>query len=172
MISLILKKINTFDKNNEITQEVYDAYIDQLDLDQLKCSCQHDHCLSKHAYYHRKIKSCSGTFSLRVLRVKCSHCNRTHAILLSSIIPYSQILFKQLLLILKNPMHALDPLMISHDIDEAHLRAIKKKFSLHWKKRLLNMNLDLNEQLSSFCFLYFKRQFMQIRNTINIPFYL
>ncbi|WP_434084494.1 DUF6431 domain-containing protein [Lacrimispora xylanisolvens] len=47
--------------------------------------------LTIHGYYHRSIKSEESVIRLHICRVKCSYCGTTHALLLSSIVPYSQI---------------------------------------------------------------------------------
>lgn len=147
-------------------------YINKLDLKDLVCFCGNSRCLTKHAYYPRKVKSCHGTISLKILRVKCSQCNRTHAIILSCMVPHSQILLKQLLEIVKMPSKSLNDVMISHNIDEAHIRYIKKQFRLYWKERIERLNVLKEDLLPSLCFHHFKLQFMQIRNRINIPFFL
>ena len=76
---------------NQISQSFYDSVIYNLPFHQLACSCGHAACLSIHGYYRRTVKLPSGPLRLRVCRVKCSECGATHAILLSSIVPYSQI---------------------------------------------------------------------------------
>ncbi|WP_423236818.1 DUF6431 domain-containing protein [Clostridium butyricum] len=48
--------------------------------------------LIKHAYYNRHIKTPNGIIMLKILRVKCKCCNRTHAIFPECIVPYSQVL--------------------------------------------------------------------------------
>lgn len=76
---------------NQISQSFYDSLIHDLQLHQLTCSCSHSACLSVHGYYKRTVKLSSGAIRLRVCRVKCSECGATHALLLSSMVPYSQI---------------------------------------------------------------------------------
>lgn len=75
---------------NQISQSFYDSVIYDLQLHQLTCSCSHSACLSVHGYYKRTVKLSSGAIRLRVCRVKCSECGATHALLLSSMVPYSQ----------------------------------------------------------------------------------
>lgn len=62
-----------------------------LQFHQLKCTCGHSACLSVHGYYHRTVRTSKGSFRLRICRVICSECGRTHAILPESIVPYDQI---------------------------------------------------------------------------------
>ena len=76
---------------NQISQSFYDSVIYDLQLHQLTCTCSHSACLSVHGYYKRTVKLSSGAIRLRVCRVKCSECGATHALLLSSMVPHSQI---------------------------------------------------------------------------------
>ena len=75
-----------------ISQDIYDRETVPLQLHRLTCpSCGHSACLTVHGYYTRSVHTPNGPVSLRILRVKCS-CGRTHAILLSSLVPYSRVL--------------------------------------------------------------------------------
>ena len=76
---------------NQISQSFYNSVVFDLPFHQLTCSCSHSACLSVHGYYWRSVKLPSGTLRLRVCRVKCSECGTTHALLLSSMVPFSQI---------------------------------------------------------------------------------
>ena len=53
----------------------------------------HSACMSVHGYYWRSVMRPSGTLHPCVCRVKCSECGTTHALLLSSIVPFSRYLF-------------------------------------------------------------------------------
>ena len=44
-----------------------------------------------HGYYTRKIKTINGNIELVILRVRCKDCGRTHAVLISFIVPYQSI---------------------------------------------------------------------------------
>ena len=86
MITIYFKKINTL---NQIS---YNNLINSLHINQITCSCGRSCCLIKHAYYTRHIKISGGVkVSLSILRVKCTECGKTHAILPSIIVPYSQV---------------------------------------------------------------------------------
>ena len=74
-----------------LSQNYYDKTIDSIHFHRLTCSCGHSACLSRHAYYHRSIKTPPGKIRLRICRVKCSFCGATHALLLAEMVPYSQI---------------------------------------------------------------------------------
>ena len=76
---------------NQFSQDFYDSLIAGLQFHRLTCSCGHSACLSVHAYYTRGILLPDGLHHLRVCRVRCSECGRTHAILPSSLVPYDRI---------------------------------------------------------------------------------
>lgn len=59
-------------------------------------------CLTRHAFYIRFVKNDNGKEELSVLRVICSVCEKSHAILLDSIVPYSQTLMKDQIQIIMN----------------------------------------------------------------------
>lgn len=160
---------------NPISQKSYDELLFQLQFHQLTCSCGRSGCLSIHGYYNRSLKLSSGLLLLRICRVICSSCGRTHALLPSTIVPYSQIsLPEQVALITfyenqqkPDPVMAMNPL-----IDESNYRYILSKYLLYWKQRLLAERIILFNHLllSSKCILMFSMQFMQIKCTPNILF--
>ena len=160
---------------NPISQKLYDELLFQLQFHQLTCSCGHDGCLSIHGYYHRSIKSPDGLLRIRICRVICSLCGHTHALLPSTMVPYSQISLKEQVDIITSyeNQQSPNPIMISNpSIDESNHRYIISKYLLYWKQRLLAERIILLEHLllSSKCILMFSMQFMQIKCTPNILF--
>ncbi|MGL5437665.1 MAG: DUF6431 domain-containing protein [Lachnospiraceae bacterium] len=127
-----------------------------------------------HAYYIRGIKSGDKTEHIRICRVKCSHCGKTHALLLSSFVPYSQISLNDQIEILVNfeqrrPSTAI--MERSPSIDENILRFIIRRYLAVWQQRLFSIPVSLlSPTLVIHCFSHFKRQFMQIKTTPNILF--
>lgn len=173
MITVISKNFNTIDEKSENIQSSYDNFINhEVDFHKLKCSCGNDNCLTKHAYYSRTIKTIFGSFRIRILRVKCSICNRTHAVMISCIIPYSQILLKQHMKIITHSLSSLETLMIHYAIDESHICYIKKQFLKYWKQCLSDLNIAIDDSISQHCFHRFGKQFMQIRNIPNIHVFM
>ena len=88
MITLFIKEINTLSPN------FYNNYISNIQMHQLTCTCGHSACLKIHGYYKRFIKTNNGKLCFNICRVKCAFCNKTHALLLSSMVPYSQLPLK------------------------------------------------------------------------------
>lgn len=76
---------------NHISQDFYNKIIDSLDLTLISCTCGHSGSLIRHGSYKRKIPLKDRIITLTVVRVYCKHCGHTHALLLSSFVPYSQI---------------------------------------------------------------------------------
>ena len=74
---------------------MYTQFILTLNLFRLECN--HCHCRGecvRHAYYTRQYvlepHDLEEGTRIRILRVKCKHCGRTHAILPEEIVPYQK----------------------------------------------------------------------------------
>lgn len=163
--------ITLFSNNfNNKYQHIYDSLTQCIHLFSLKCPCGHSgHCI-RYGFYTRSIKTPEGLVPLRIQRVLCKHCNHTHALLLSSIIPYSRILLRDAVTIIQlNSSKELDEFMISNPlIDESNVSYIRKQYIKHWQQRLLSENISFDDCLVFQCFSHFSRQFMQIKCIQNI----
>ena len=96
MITLKVEK-----ENRELNQDYYDLIIRNIDIHSLECTCgRHD--MVVHSYYSRNIKTESGVIKLDILRVKCKECGKTHAVLLSLIVPYQSVELEIQIQILKD----------------------------------------------------------------------
>ena len=167
MITISTKKINGFNQNN------YNKIIEELPFHKLLCTCGQAGQLIKHSYYTRSIKQSNGFLDLRVLRVKCKSCNKTHAILLQFIVPYSQILLHDQISIITSYENksSFETIMLSNLlIDESNIRYIISRYLKIWKERLIAFELKIDKCISYKCFLKFKKQFMQIKRGSNILF--
>lgn len=168
MITINSIKINT------LTQISYDIFLQSIQIHQLPCTCGLSGFLTKHGYYTRSVKNPDGIIKLSVLRVKCSHCGKTHAIFPMMIVPYSQVLLKEHLSIINAYLShtSFDPIMLANEfIDESNICYIIRQYLRHWKERIAAFNFTLSdtpELLSGKCINLFKRQFMQIKCTLNI----
>ena len=160
---------------NPISQKIYDDVINSLQFHQLTCTCGRSGCLTIHGYYRRTVKSGDSGLRLRVCRVICSECGRTHALLLASIVPYSQISLPDQVDIISHSESDGDfsSLMdATPSIDESSVRSVVRRFRQHWKQRLLSEDIPLSVSLAFVrrCFSSFRRQFMQIKCTPNLFF--
>lgn len=161
---------------NPITQEKYDKIINHLQFHQLQCSCRHSACLTIHGYYTRRLKTPDGVIMLRICRVFCFECRKTHALLLSSIVPYSQIPSSVQNDIIQCFIKHTTYSSIMNDnpcIDENNIKAVIRSYLHVWKERLISENIPFQPfgRLIFQCFSLFHRQFMQIKCTTNILFF-
>lgn len=161
--------------NNTLTQKIYNQLIAGLQFHQMTCTCGHSGSLSVHGYYMRSLKVPEGKLRLRICRVICSCCGRTHALLPSVIVPYSQIPLQEQVEIISayETSHSLESVMSRNpSIDESNCAYIIRQYYRHWKQRLLSERIDICDiSLVSQCFTAFFRQFMQIKSTPNIIFF-
>jgi len=160
---------------NPISQKIYDDSISAVPYYQLTCTCGCSGCLVGHGSYPRSIKAGNARIVLRISRVKCRICRRTHAILIANIVPYSQIALKdQLDIISDNTTSKGFSSVMEHNpvIDENNVGSIVRQYRHHWEQRLLSGGIPLSpvSLLIEQCFSFFGRQFMQIKSTPNILF--
>ena len=160
---------------NPVSQDFYDKTIYNLQFHRLVCSCGHSGCLTIHGYYDRSVKCEDSCLRLRICRVICSECGHTHALLLSSLVPYSQIPLKEQIDICRlseSDRNFSSVMDYTPSIDENCVRSVIRRFRLHWKQRLLSESIKLipDFHLIRQCFSAFRRQFMQIKHTPNILF--
>ena len=170
MITIIKDKINTL---NQIS---YNNFLQNIEMHQLSCSCGLSGCLIKHGYYNRSIKTSNSVISLSILRVKCKHCGKTHAIFPVLIVPYSNVLLNTHLSIITTYISksSFEPIMmVNEHIDESNIKYIIRQFLRYWKERVAAFGFSVFDSLVTFskqCLNTFKRQFMQIKCTTNILF--
>ena len=160
---------------NHLSQDFYDSFLNRLQFHRLKCSCGHSGCLTVHGYYKRKVKAHGGSFMLTVCRVICSECGKTHAILPSSIVPYSQLPLVCQCLIIAACRNGCDATTICEeypDVDENNIKHVIRNYRRHWKERLLSVGISLLPAtlLVRECFAHYSAQFMQIHRTVNTFF--
>lgn len=160
---------------NQISQSFYDSVINKLQFHQLTCSCGHSACLSIHGYYRRSVKTPDGLCSLRICRVICSECGHTHALLLSSIIPYSQIPFVVQHQVISSYEEGTVPSSVCErylSIDENNVKHLIRSYRKRWREMLLSLSISLSSVILLIrqCFLNYSAQFMQIHQGRHVLF--
>lgn len=162
---------------NPISQDFYDKIIHSLSLNQITCTCGHTGSLIWYGAYSRRVRMADQVILLRVARVFCSSCGHTHALLLSSIVPYSQIPLPVQAAIVqcyesKSGYRGI--LAAQFFLDENTISSIIRSYRRHWKERLRSHSLSLLSlsDLIDRCFSFFSRPFMQIKTTPNKLFLL
>lgn len=168
--------ITIFTENcNTISKKEYEYLLTSIDFTSLTCTCGHSGCLTKHGYYNKTVKSMEDKIFYSICRVKCSSCGVTHALLHSSMVPYSQISLELHVSIISSQYDKSKLNILLHNylsIDESSVSYILRQFHRHWKQRLLSQSISLSciKNLIFQCFHHYSRQFMQIRSTNNILF--
>lgn len=165
--TMILISVSNY---NQFSQDYYDSVINSLQFHRLTCTCGHSACLSIHAYYKRGVFLPEGTLYLRVCRLRCSECGRTHALLLTSTVPYDRISLADQHAIIcayedgsdRNAVCESNP-----SIDENNVRSVIRRYVRFWLQRLLAEAISLLEirTLIRDCLSFYSMQFMQIRRT-------
>ena len=160
---------------NSISQSDYDSIISRIQFHQLSCTCGHSACLSIHGYYQRSVKLPNGTIRLRICRVKCSECNKTHALLLSSLVPYSQIRLcdqQEICLALENNTSPLSVCESNIEVDENNVKSVIRNYKRRWREMLRSLRISLVPvtNLIRACFSNYSVQFMQIHRGGNLFF--
>lgn len=157
------------DKINGISQERYDRVICELQFHQLACTCGSRGCLEKHGKYTRSLRILGAKISIRIQRVRCRTCGRTHALLFSIMVPYSQIPLEDQRCIVEasDTGSKYDEILDRNClIDEREISYILQRYRRHWKERLFSIGINVwAEDLLEQCSKHFSRGFMQIKKT-------
>lgn len=142
----------------------------------MKCTCTVRGQCKIHAYYSRSIKAPFGKVRLRILRVKCTSCGKTHAILLDSIVPYSQVVVKDHIEIITTMEENRDVKYIMElcpEIEKSNITYILSTYRRHWRERIRSISSQIckllkeTKNLVNSVFSKFQLNFMQIRYTHN-----
>ena len=156
-----------------ISQDYYDSLVNSLQIHIIRCpSCHHAGNMVIHGYYHRWAKSFQNTFRLRIRRLKCRECGKTHAILPSSLVPYCQVSTDAQIQIARKVEEKTPPDVLiapESDIDENNVKSVVRKYRRHWRERLRSEGMSLVNlnTLIRQCFAFYSAQFMQIRRKLN-----
>ena len=163
MIPLVSKKFNRI-----ITKSNYFNVIRSLDLHSIQCSKCHNHnCFSVHCYYVRHVRYGPVLVKLIILRVKCSCCGITHAVLPYSIIPYTQRSLEDTIIIydLIDSNTSFNHVLIADypSISLSDLFILKRSFHL-WKDVMASISTnDHPTEIFVSCFNMMHRNLSQIR---------
>ena len=156
-----------------LSQQSYDDLIDNLAIHRIQCTCQCRGSLIRHGFYFRISKSISGRLKLRILRVKCSRCGRTHALLPVELVPYSQADLSCQINMLRFKSNSPEMEFMRNanpDLDEACISRVRRKFRKHWAERLHAEQLDVHMNIGDLvrgCFTAYQKQFLQVRAGVN-----
>ena len=159
MITLKVDKLN-----REISQKLYDEIIESVDIHLLECTCKR-HNMVVHGYYSRNIKTHNGNIELVILRVRCKECGKTHAVLISFIVPYQSIEISVQIEIIND--NDIEKIMADNlSIDELSVYRVKERFRSRYKYWMKSLSLTFEDDLIFLSFKYFKSNFMQIHKGV------
>ena len=147
--------------------------MDELQMHQTTCSCGHCGDMRKYDHYRRTVWFWGTEIVLCIQRLHCTHCGKTHAILLDILVPYSRILLDDQwqIIIFCEAREDCEPVQQSNfRIEDRMVYAIWYKYRRHWKQKLLTEGISLAGELVKECFRCYFRQFMQICSTPNVYF--
>lgn len=160
---------------NEISQVFYDAAMASVQNCQMECSCGCSGCLVGHGSYIRSVKTALGKIPLQIRRVQCSFCHATHALMLSGIVPYSQVPLVDHAAIAscyENGGSGMEAMDKNPELSPSQVFYILSLYIRLWRQRLLSEHIPLSpaHALTAPCLRCFGRQFMQIKSTRNVLF--
>ena len=168
-----IKSVTQTAQGESITQAAYNEIIQRLAFHKLSCTCGRHGDLVRHGYYNRSVKTALSSRAIRILRVRCKSCGKTHALLPESLVPYSSVTLKVHVEILRAFIagQSTRPIMEANPIiDESTIGYITRQFKRHWLPRLASFKIPLDKNIVPACFRTFGRQFMQIKCTPNLLF--
>jgi hypothetical protein len=160
---------------NHICQKTYDGIILGLPFNTLECPCGVSGSLAVHAYYYRFIVN-DEKERLRICRLRCAGCGHTHALLLSGMVPYSQIPLDAMtdtITCLGEKGSPARLFLTRPALSESNIRYVFSMYRKHWLMRLVTHGITLTDSMAlvTGCFGSFKRQFMQIKKNANILYF-
>ena len=141
--------------SNKALQLLYDKLINSINFFNLQCpSCLNKHSFIRHAKYTRSIVIAGVKFQIVFIRLICTECNVTHAIIPTAIIPYTRRTLSDTIAYLKHLIN--DKVFydafssyVYHDISN-----LKKQFEffLYSINDIIKNEIDIEECLSLYLF--------------------
>ena len=164
------------DFKSEIQKE-YDNALSNLQIHRISCPyCKHHGHLIFHGAYVRHIHFGYDKPEITIQRVKCTHCKKTHALLPSSLVPYSQIPLKYQVAMAENYLqykYFQSVFDLLCDYPEDTIRKLLLVFMSNWLELCRSYNLQLQNLafLTPQCVSLFMKQFLQNRK-LYLSYYL
>lgn len=100
IITPLNKKINTFVPDSNTLQPLiskfYNDSVNSLNFNNIHCSNCHGSLWIRHAYYFRSLIIFNQKIRIRITRIMCKSCDKTHAILVEDMIHFISLTFHDL----------------------------------------------------------------------------
>ena len=153
-----------------------------LNISIRKSPCCEKGILIKHGYYTRCFRTHSGEETLTILRVKCSVCCKTHALLPSDLIPYCQCGTESSISFILNyeaGKNCDEGLADTNGLlDENDYYRCIKKYKTNWKGRIESLHFNIHKLSENFieygaiCIRSFCRHFLQMRDPPDFSIFI
>lgn len=153
------------DKKLQLVNYINDLYqcnVDKYDLNQCKCnkcSCVGNFCIK--GYYYRNIVINFQVIKIRITRVKCKSCGRTHAIFFEDFIPYFSHTSHSMVSLHINNFHSN---MYSYDF----LLRLKKRFTIFLSFLRDKLNINNIHESNKKTITTYQKSYLQIHKGIVI----
>ena len=162
-------------KVEQAINQLYDKWLNDNVVYQTKVSvcCCEEGIMQLHGYYTRQLHLLSGLkIMIRLARVKCLHCNKTHALIPNFIVPYLRKEYAIIETILTARESNEKPVETmrknSASVDSRVYYSILKSWTSVWKAKLHAIGLTIANFVNSFkssddaCIGKYSRSFMQM----------
>lgn len=162
-------------ESNPFSQKSYDDLMEHVEPCLLPCTCGCSGSFIRYGSYRRHVKADGIKFPLQIQRVLCRNCGRSHALLPSALVPYSQIPLKDQAAVAEAYEDGTEPSAVLGNNPELDSRTPFKLIRIYlsfWRERLRAERIPLRPlaSLPGKCLSLFGKQFMQIKSTPNIFF--
>jgi hypothetical protein len=153
------------DDVNRVSQDIYDRIVNELDRERIKCNRCGQYGFNINCYYYRSIRKPSGIEKILIVQLICRSCGKTHAVLLSTMIPWCSVEMSDAIRIIK--AHGSSEIRLIYDdnpsISEDNIKHLRRIYFGEWKERLLSFCISIDNHLTENCVRYHDRQFLQNR---------
>lgn len=108
------------DSNFKLNQINYRKIVHSINLKSIECdSCSH-HDWSFHSSYYRYVDLLNRKVKIKISRIICNHCHKTHAILIEGMVPFSSLSHSDII----NVLSSYDPGLVY----SSHFYFLKHKY--------------------------------------------
>ena len=114
--------------------KIYDQVLDHVDFKSLECSCGAKGSFVKIGCYPRFYKTATNKICIRIQRVMCKHCGKTHAVFVECMVPSSMLLLTTQIEMLRSYYnHRLEEFLSSYPtIDRPNAIYVIKNYERKW----------------------------------------
>lgn len=141
MINIILVFLQKIKSEMTISEKI-NIYEETINFPGLKCGCG---CtdFNVHGYYYRNVVMLEDAYTIRIQRVKCNRCGRTHSITPPFLFPNYQTVAE---VIIEHTSKMVDEEKSTVEVEKE--TGISRQKLLQWKKRYYALKTTIRETFS------------------------